>query len=94
MDKVFIEGSLKTKFLVGGTRHATDPKYPQIDAILRPFRISDKPDWTHTSDAVGPIKVALQPRQLPWQALDWVRRLQHDSAQWSAHRTSTKANTY
>jgi hypothetical protein len=58
IDKDFIEGSLETK-LIFYRRHARRASQI-IDNILRWFEVSDKPGRTHTSDAVAPIKLALQ----------------------------------
>jgi hypothetical protein len=33
--------------------------------MVRRFRISDKPGWTHTSDAVAPVEVAVHLRTEP-----------------------------
>jgi hypothetical protein len=42
---------------------------PLVNDLLGPilswFEVADKPGWTHTSDAVATIKVALQ----PWPSL-------------------------
>jgi hypothetical protein len=63
MEKVFIEGSLVTKFIF--YRRQSHAAHRKDCEILRRFPICDKLGWTHTSDAVAAIKVALQPWQVP-----------------------------